>query len=127
MIINKLGQDVEEETPIISDKSINNSNSSKKHNYNCITIIVSILVFAFIFFTYFKLFSIISKLQQKVNDMEEKIKDLEESAVRKKINIAFIQPSIYGNGMGRILTVLTGLLAQTGLYNVYITYYETKL
>ena len=58
--------------------------------------------------------------------MEEKVKDLEEYAVRKKISIAFIQSSIYGNGMGRILTVLTGLLAQTGLYDVYIINEKTS-
>ena len=126
MIKNKLGQDVEEETPIISNKSIDNSNSYKKHNCKFYIIIVSILVLAFIFFTYFKLFSIISNLQQKVNDIEKKVKDLEDSAVRKKISIAFIQSSIYGNGMGRILTVLTGLLAQTGLYNVYIINEKTS-
>ena len=120
MKINKLGQDVEEETPIIPLRNSNDSNSYKNHNYNFSIIIVSILVFSFIFFTYFKLFSIISKLQLKVDEMEEKVKDLEEYTVRRKINIAFIQPSIYGNGMGRILTVLTGLLAQTGLYDVYI-------
>ena len=126
MKINKLGQDGEEEAPIISYKSSNNSISSKNHNYNCIIIIISILIFSFIFFTYVKLFSIISNLQVKVNDMEEKVKDLEEYAVRKKISVAFIQSSIYGNGMGRILTVLTGLLAQTGLYDVYIINEKTS-
>jgi len=114
-------QDNEEETPIISlSKSSNNHNNDKKQNYNFIIIIVSIIVFTFIFITYYKLFSIISGLQLKVDDMEEKVKDLEDYSVRKKISVAFIQTSIYGNGMGRILTVLTGLLAQTGLYDVYI-------
>lgn len=128
MKINKLGQDGEEDTPIISStKSKNkNLNRSKKNNYNFTIIIVSILIFSFIFCTYYQLFSIISKLQLKVDNMEEKVKDLEEFTVRKKISIAFVQTSIYGNGMGRILTVLTGLLAQTGLYDVYIINEKTS-
>ena len=65
-------------------------------------------------------------MQLKVDDMEEKLKDLEDYTVKKKISIAFIQSSIYGNGMGRILTVLTELLAKTGLYDVYIINEKTS-
>ena len=43
-----------------------------------------------------------------------------KEVVTKKIGVAFISPNLFGNGIGRLITILTELLIKTGRYDVYL-------
>ena len=123
---NNEDQDAEEDRPIIS------SNEGSKNPYNgynkkriitskCVNLIKAILfISSIIFLIYLKIFLITYKLDKKIEKMDKKINHLNEISEKKKIGVAFIQPALYANGIGRIITVLTELLAKTGLYDVYL-------
>ena len=125
MRLNKQEQDGED-IPIMAN---DNSYSNKcKNNYKekilkkkkILITIISISIFSIIIIKYFNLIRIITKLEENIEEMKTEIDELRENVPIKKIKVAFIQDSLYGNGIGRILTVLTELLAKTGLYDVYI-------
>ena len=123
-----------EETPIYpKEKSydkrhnINTNSQNIKNNFfnkrNSIIIIISLVIF----FTLLKLNSRynsllenVEKLDKRIELIESKMKDIVEVKKNRKIGIAIVISSLYGNGIGRFLTVLAGLLAETGKYNVYL-------
>jgi len=45
---------------------------------------------------------------------------LDEEIVKKKVGIAFVNPNLFGNGIGRLLSILSELLMKTGKYEVYL-------
>ena len=123
-----------EETPIYpKEKSydkrhnINTNSQNIKNNFfnkrNLIIIIISLVIF----FTLLKLNSRynsllenVEKLDKRIELIESQMKDIVEVKKNRKIGIAIVISSLYGNGIGRFLTVLAGLLAETGKYNVYL-------
>ena len=62
----------------------------------------------------------ISILNNKIEELESKLQQMEKEVVKKKIGVAFISPILYGNGIGRLMTILTELLMKTGRYEVYL-------
>ena len=62
----------------------------------------------------------IEELNNKIEILESKIEQLDKEVIKKKINIAFVNQHLYGNGIARLITILTELLVKTGKYNVYI-------
>ena len=61
-----------------------------------------------------------SILNNKIEELESKLEQMEKEVVKKKIGVAFISPLLYGNGIGRLMTILTELLMKTGRYEVYL-------
>ena len=133
MKLNKQEQDGEEIPIMTSDNyEIKNSKkiSSKKfiHSNKIILIffiifLCSIIIFYLIRKYYdYQLLQTISKLEKKIEKLESMIKNLDESAKKRKLGIGIVQSSLYGNGIGRIISVLTELLAKTGKYDVYLAY-----
>ena len=123
-----------EESPIYPneksyDKRFNTNIDSQKikNNFfnlrNSIIIIITIIIF----FTLLKLNSGYNSLLENVEILdkrleliESQIKDIVEIKKNRKIGVAVVISSLYGNGIGRFLSVLTELLAKTGKYNVYL-------
>ena len=123
---NNEDQDAEEDRPIISS---NEGTKNPSNIYNkkriltpkCINLKKAILfISSIIFLIYLKIFLITYKLNKKIEKIDKKIDNLNEISEKKKIGVAFIQPALYANGIGRIITLLTELLAKTGLYDVYL-------
>ena len=57
--------------------------------------------------------------------MESKIEKMNKEVIKKKIEIAFISPHLYGNGIGRLLSLLSEYLVKTGRYDVYLINEQT--
>ena len=127
MKINNFEQDNENIPIKISDNSgvnnyeIINQKKSKKKYFNKKNIIF--------FFTIFIIFILIylannnreiAKLNKKLEDLESKIETMDKQVIKKKIGIAFVFPYLFGNGIGRLLSILTELLVKTGRYDVYL-------
>lgn len=138
MKLNKQDQDGED-IPIISSDNLNNK-SMKKHFQNemtlkkttflliiCIVILVFINLSLIIGIIYYKLTQTIEELEEKIEIMESNIINLKENSMKKKTSIAVIHESLYGNGIGRIITLLTELLAKTGKYDVYLINEKTTI
>ena len=125
-----------EEVPIITSDNTDINYSHKKYpNKFTLKSIITKKFFLYFFFMIFVflLFSIlfyyynnkeliqkINILEKKVNLLESKIVDLSKNTVQKKIGIGVVQASLYGNGIGRIISLLTELLVKTGKYDVYL-------
>ena len=62
----------------------------------------------------------ITELNNKIIELESKIEKMDKVVIRKKIGIAFVNPDLFGNGIGRLLSILTELLMKTGRYDVYL-------
>ena len=62
----------------------------------------------------------ISSLNSKIVELETKLEKMGKEVVTKKIGVAFISPNLFGNGIGRLITILTELLIKTGRYDVYL-------
>ena len=131
MKLNKQEQDGEEIPIMTSDNfDIKNSkkfSSNKFIHSNKIILIFFILFLCSIIIFYlirkyndYQLLQTISKLEKKIEKLEFKIKDLDESTIKRKLGIGIVQSSLYGNGIGRIISVLTELLAKSGKYDVYL-------
>ena len=123
---NNEDQDAEEDRPIIlSQEGIKNPSNvyNKKRiiTLKCLNLIKAILfISSIIFLIYLKIFLITYKLGKKIEKIDKKIDNLNDISEKKKISVAFVQQALYGNGIGRIITILTELLAKTGLYDVYL-------
>ena len=125
MKINRQDQDGEE-IPIMTSDNIYSNIS--KNNYKekflkqkkILIIIILILIIVIIIIKYYNIILIITKLEGKIEEMKTEINEIRGDIKINKISVAVVQDSLYGNGIGRILTVLTELLAKTGLYDVYI-------
>ena len=134
MKLNKQEQDGEE-VPIITSDNYDINCSNKKYSNKLLLksitkkyllfffLIILIFLLLSIFFYYFnnkELTHKITNLEQQLKILESKIEDLSITTIKKKIGIGVVQTSLYGNGMGRIISVLTELLAKTGKYDVYL-------
>ena len=62
----------------------------------------------------------IETIDKRVQDLEVQLNDLVENINNRKLGIAIVFVSLYGNGIGRYLTVLSELLAKTEKYDVYL-------
>ena len=90
---------------------------------NSIIIIISLIIFFILIkinSKYNSLLENVEKLDKRIDLIESQIKDIVEVKKNRKIGVAVVISSLYGNGIGRFLTVLTELLAKTGKYNVYL-------
>ncbi len=67
----------------------------------------------------------IEELNNKLEQLESKIKQMDKEVIKKKIGIAFVNPHLYGNGIGRLLTILSELLMKTERYDVYLINEQT--
>ena len=122
---NKFDQD-SEKIPIKSFDSMENQNYDipKKTKKKYIT--KNNLSFLFIFVLTFALIYIadnnrtIKQLNEKIKELEDKYVNMEKEVVKKKYGIAFVNQNLYGNGIGRLLSILSELLMKTGKYNVYL-------
>jgi hypothetical protein len=66
-----------------------------------------------------KLTNTINELEQKVEIMGSQLEKVNKKLFSKKIGIAIIFDIIYGNGIGRVLTLLSRELAKTEKYDIY--------
>ena len=105
MKLNKQEQDGEEDVPIIASDNINinkSKNLPKKREIcskkKLIPIFILIVFVLFAFFLKIKL----------------------SGTNKRKTGIGVVYSALYGNGIGRFITVLTELLAKTGKYEVYL-------
>ena len=135
MKLNKQDQDGEE-VPIMESDNFNMNYSDKVPTYKKIKkkvvkkkkwaikimlqIIVFILIYLLLYLYDHRITKNISNLEQKLENMETKINGLSQFTVKKKMGIGIVQSSLYGNGIGRIISILTELLAKTGKYDVYL-------
>lgn len=84
------------------------------------------LSFLFIFVLIFVLIYIsdnnrtIKQLNEKIKELEDKYVNMEKEVVKKKYGVAFVNPNFFGNGIGRLLSILSELLMKTGKYDVYL-------
>ena len=62
----------------------------------------------------------LEKIDKRIELLESQLNSLVENTYNRKLGIAIVVQSLYGNGIGRYLTVLSELLAKTGKYNVYL-------
>ena len=62
----------------------------------------------------------IEKIDERIELLESQIKGISENTHKRKIGVAVVVSSLYGNGIGRFLSVLTELLAKTQKYVVYL-------
>ena len=135
MKYNKHEQDGEE-TPIFPHAK-SNGKDHNKYPYslilkqkliakkNIIILYVFLLVIIFLFklnSKYNTLKENIEKIDKRIELLESQLNSLVENTYNRKLGIAIVVQSLYGNGIGRYLTVLSELLAKTGKYNVYLIY-----
>ena len=123
-----------EEIPIYPrDKpniKVNNENQNQQMNKtdsypkrNLIIIIISLIIFLIILKLnsgYNSLNETVEKLDKRIELLESQIKDIAQIKKKRKIGVAVVISSLYGNGIGRFISVLTELLSKTGKYNVYL-------
>ena len=123
-----------EETPLFSHKKSNiknhNSYPSPQEPKNkllsqkkIIIITISLLIIAILLKINYKCNSLlenISKLDQRIEILESQLKGLVENIKNRKIGVAIVFQCLYGNGIGRYLTVLSEYLAKTEKYDVYL-------
>ena len=89
------------------------------------------IIFFFSLFTIFIMIYIadnnreISILNAKIVELDTKLEKMGKEVIKKKIGVAFISPVLFGNGIGRLITILTELLVKTGRYEVYIITEQT--
>ena len=109
MKLNKQEQDGEEDISIITQDNINIDNSKnlpKKKDFcskkKLIQIFILIVFVLFVF--YLKI-------------------ELSRTTHKRKIDIGIVYSSFFGNGIGRFITILIELLAKTGKYDIYLTFY----
>jgi len=62
----------------------------------------------------------IKQLNEKIKELEDKYVNMEKEVVKKKYRVAFVNPNFFGNGIGRLLSILSELLMKTGKYDVYL-------
>ena len=123
-----------EEIPIYPrDKpnvKVNNENQNQQMNKtdsypkrNLIIIIISLIIFLIILKLnsgYNSLNETVEKLDKRIELLESQIKDIAQIKKKRKIGVAVVISSLYGNGIGRFISLLTELLSKTGKYNVYL-------
>ena len=129
MKLNNFEQD-SEETPIKSSdynklgdfkrKKKSEKKSKCKNFYKCypLFIFIGAMIFFIRYFNDNKM--TVLELNNKIQGLQTKIQQIEKDYVKKKIGIAFVNPNFHGNGIGRLLSVLTELLVKTGKYDVYL-------
>ena len=89
------------------------------------------IIFFFVIFIIFIMVYIadnnreITELNNKIIELESKIEKMDKEVIRKKIGIAFVNQHLYGNGIARLLSILTELLMKTGRYDVYLINEQT--
>ena len=117
----KLTDKIETNNYYISyEKKLRKKNFTKKN-----------IIFFFVFFTILIMIYLahnnkkISELNNKIVELETKIEAMDKEVVKQKIGVAFISPVLYGNGIGRMMTLLTELLMKTGKYEVYLISEQT--
>ena len=123
-----------EDIPIMASDNQNRNYSKKKairdvkkifkrkNNFiTIISLIISFILFYFILNSFKnKISQNISNIEKKLEIIESRVNDLDNISVKKKMGIGVIVASLYGNGVGRIISLLTELLAKTGKYDVYL-------
>ena len=121
-----------EEMPIFPQEI---SNSKIHNNYlellkrklltkeRIIIIVLSLLIIVILFKSnskYNSLIKSVEKLEQRIEFLESQISVIPENTYHRKIGVAVVVSSLFGNGIGRFISVLTELLAKTGKYTVYL-------
>ena len=108
-------------------KTIKNLKNTNKHILIILTIFFFIIIYLLFFSKNNKMNQIVSKMQKQVLDlnikmeaMNSEITNLKRTTVKKKIGIGIVVATLYGNGIGRVITVLTELLAKTNRYEIYL-------
>ena len=121
-----------EEIPIFPQEI---SNSKIHNNYlellkrklltkeRIIIIVLSLIIIVILFKSnskYNSLIKSVEKLEQRIEFLESQISVIPENTYHRKIGVAVVVSSLFGNGIGRFISVLTELLAKTGKYTVYL-------
>ena len=114
-----------EEIPIFPQEI---SNSKIHNNYlellkrklltkeRIIIIVLSLLIIVILFKSnskYNSLIKSVEKLEQRIEFLESQISVIPENTYHRKIGVAVVVSSLFGNGIGRFISVLTELLAKT--------------
>ena len=105
------------------NNSYNTNLKNKPKNKYCTKTNIIFVLIAFLIFLMIYLADnnrTIIELNLKIEKLESKLELLNNEVIKKKIGIAFVNPILYGNGIGRLLTTLTELLMKTGKFDVYI-------
>ena len=101
-------------------QNLKNILSSRK---SIIIIIISLIIIVILIklnSRYNSLIENVEKIEERIELLESQIKDISENTHKRKIGVAVVASSLYGNGIGRFLSVLTELLAKTQKYVVYL-------
>ena len=101
-------------------QNLKNILSSRK---SIIIIIISLIIIVILIklnSRYNSLIENVEKIEERIELLESQIKDISENTHKRKIGVAVVVSSLYGNGIGRFLSVLTELLAKTQKYVVYL-------
>ena len=93
---------------------------SKKNMFIFIISLIIIFILCKFNSKYNSLKEKVENLEQKISLLESQINPLVDNINNKKLGIAIVVQSLYGNGIGRYITVLSELLAKTGKYDVYL-------
>ena len=108
-----------------NDYKINSNDQPKNKYIKKKNIIVLLVIIIFIIIYIINNNRTIAELNIKIERLESQLKNLNNEVVKKKIGVAFVTPHIYGNGIGRLLTILTELLMKTGKFEVYLINEQT--
>ena len=122
---NKFEQD-NENIPIKSFDNMENQNyefpKKAKNKYitknNLSLLFTFVLIFVLIYISDNN--RTIKQLNERIKELEDKYANMEKEVVKKKYGIAFVNPNLFGNGIGRLLSILSELLIKTGKYDVYL-------
>ena len=102
-----------------SQKIKNNFLTKEKIGIIAITFLI-IIILLVLNSRYNSLMKNVEKLDQRIEILESQLSDLVNNIHNRKIGVAIIVQSLYGNGIGRYLTVLSEYLAKTEKYDVYL-------
>ena len=69
----------------------------------------------------------LEKIDKRVEELESQLSDLVDNVYNRKLGIAIVCQSLFGNGIGRYLTVLSELLSKTEKYDVYLIVEESSI
>ena len=103
--------------------SLENFKNNLYSKKSIIMIIILLLIIVILFKLNSKYNSLkenFEKIDERIELLESQIKHIAENKHKRKIGVAVVVSSLYGNGIGRFISVLTELLAKTGKYVVYL-------
>ena len=118
---------ISKETSKITNNNKYQNDISLKNNWFSKDIIIIIIFSLLIILILFNLDSRYNTLKEKYEKLGQRIEQLESQVTNlttikqnKKLKIGIVIQSLYGNGIGRYLTVLSELLAKTEKYEVFL-------